>query len=86
MHACAAQAKAVAGAGVRRAAEFNRRTLDGLAARLHFYLSLAHERTGTLAQIRRCPHSPSLLTLYYCMIQSPNGRFCESSAVWVVWL
>ena len=47
------QAKAVAAAGVQRVAEFNRRTLDGLAARLYFYYSLAHERTGTLADIRR---------------------------------
>ena len=43
----------MAAAGVQRVAEFNRRTLDGLAARLYFYYSLAHERTGTLAEIRR---------------------------------
>ena len=51
------QAKAVAAAGVQRVGEFNRRTLGGLAARLYFYLALAHERTGTLAQIRRWAHA-----------------------------
>ena len=54
-----AQAKAVAAAGVKRMGDFNRRTLDGLAARLYFYLSLAHERTGTLPQIRRCAAAAS---------------------------
>lgn len=48
------QAKEVVTAGVKRVADFNRRTLDGLAARLYFYYSLAHEQTNTLADIRRC--------------------------------
>ncbi len=41
-------------AGISRVADFNRRTLDGLAARLYFYYSLVHEHTDTLADIRRC--------------------------------
>ena len=45
-------------AGVQRAGEFNRRTLDGLAARLYFYYSLAHEHTGSLSDIRRCAARP----------------------------
>lgn len=45
-------------AGVKRLADFNRRTLDGLAARLYFYYSLVHEHTGTLADIRRCCIAP----------------------------
>lgn len=66
------QAKAVAMAGVQRVAEFNRRTLDGLAARLYFYYSLAHERTGTLAEIRRCSRLLSL--------------FCTADALSRTWL
>ena len=41
---------------LKRVREFNRRTLDGLAARLYFYFSWAHECTGTLSEIRRCAH------------------------------
>lgn len=47
------QAKEVVTAGIARVAGFNRRTLDGLAARLYFYYSLVHEHTDTLADIRR---------------------------------
>lgn len=46
------QAQAVAGAGVDRLSAFNRRTLDIIAARLYACLSLAHERGGSLADIR----------------------------------
>ena len=38
---------------VKRVTEFNRRTLDAIAARLYFYLSLTHEHSGTLSDIRR---------------------------------
>lgn len=48
-----AQAKEVATAAVQRLGSFNRRTLDVLAARIYSYLSLTHERTGTLSSIRR---------------------------------
>lgn len=47
------QAKEVVTAGVQRVSEFNRRTLDGLAAQLYFYYSLTHEFAGSLAEIRR---------------------------------
>ena len=47
------QAKQLAHAAVARVSEFNRRTLDGLAARLYFYLSFAYEKTGSLSDIRR---------------------------------
>ena len=47
------QAKEVATEALKRLREFNRRTLDGLAARLYFYFSWAHECTGTLSEIRR---------------------------------
>ena len=47
------QAKDVATAAVQRLGSFNRRTLDVLAARVYHYYSLAHERTGTLPNIRR---------------------------------
>ena len=50
------QAKEVATEALNRFREFNRRTLDGLAARLYFYFSWAHECTGTLSEIRRCAH------------------------------
>ncbi|EIE24637.1 26S proteasome regulatory subunit [Coccomyxa subellipsoidea C-169] len=46
------EAKEVVTAGISRVADFNRRTLDGLAARLYFYYSLVHEHTDTLADIR----------------------------------
>ena len=39
-------------AAVARLAGWNRRTLDVLAARVYSYLSLAHERCGSLATIR----------------------------------
>jgi 26S proteasome regulatory subunit N3 len=49
---CPLQAQAVAAAAVDRLGAFNRRTLDVIAARIYAYLSLAHERTGSLAAIR----------------------------------
>ena len=47
------QANVVVTAAVKRIMEFNRRTLDAIAARLYFYLSLTHEHLGTLSDIRR---------------------------------
>ncbi|KAK9818845.1 hypothetical protein WJX81_007258 [Elliptochloris bilobata] len=47
-----AEAKEVATAALKRLGEYNRRTLDGLAARLYFYFSWTHECTGTLSEIR----------------------------------
>ncbi len=47
------QAKEVSAEALKRVGAYNRRTLDGLAARLYFYYSWAHECTGTLAEIRR---------------------------------
>ncbi len=38
---------------MQRLAEFNRRTLDVIAARIYFYYSLTYELTGELASIRR---------------------------------
>lgn len=46
------QAKALGHAAADRLAAFNRRSLDPLAARVYSYLSLAHEETGTLADVR----------------------------------
>ncbi|KAK9819846.1 hypothetical protein WJX72_003182 [[Myrmecia] bisecta] len=46
------EAKAVSSAAVKRLSEFNRRTLDGLGARIYFYFSWAHESTNTLGEIR----------------------------------
>lgn len=46
------QAQAVAGSAVERLSGLNRRTLDVLGARIYSYLSLAHERLGSLASIR----------------------------------
>lgn len=43
---------------MQRLAEFNRRTLDVIAARLYFYYSLAYELTGELASIRRWGAGP----------------------------
>ena len=48
------QAKTVADAALAFLAGFNRRTLDMIASRIYFYFSLAHERTDSLAAIRRC--------------------------------
>lgn len=45
-------AQGVAGAAVARLSTFNRRSLDVLSARIYGYLSLAHERGGSLAAIR----------------------------------
>ncbi|EFN58026.1 hypothetical protein CHLNCDRAFT_20545 [Chlorella variabilis] len=45
-------AQQVAGAAVDRLSTFNRRTLDVIAARICSYLSLAHERAGSLPAIR----------------------------------
>lgn len=52
------QANTVVMAAVKRVTEFNRRTLDAIAARLYFYLSLTHEHLGTLSDIRRCVAVP----------------------------
>ena len=49
----APQAKAVAETALAFLAGFNRRTLDMIASRIYFYFSLAHERLGSLASIRR---------------------------------
>ncbi|KAK9863142.1 hypothetical protein WJX84_002498 [Apatococcus fuscideae] len=46
------EAKQLTEAALKRLGQFNRRTLDGLAARIYFYYAWAHERTGTLATIR----------------------------------
>lgn len=53
------QLQGVADAAVEHANTLNRRTLDVLAARTAFYLSLSHERLGTLASLR-----PRLLSLH----------------------
>lgn len=53
------QTKTIATATVQRLAAFNRRSMDLVAARIYFYLSLAHERTGTLSDVRS-----SLLALH----------------------
>lgn len=66
------QAKEVVTAGVKRLADFNRRTLDGLAARLYFYYSLVHEHTGTLAVIRRC-------CIYLQQAESPFYTFVRNT-------
>jgi hypothetical protein len=52
------QTKTIATATVQRLAAFNRRSMDLVAARIYFYLSLAHERTGTLSDVRRCARAP----------------------------
>jgi 26S proteasome regulatory subunit N3 len=46
------QAKVCSSAAIKRLQQFNRRTLDVLAARLYFYYSLSYERTNSLADIR----------------------------------
>ena len=46
--ACVAAAEALA----NRASAYNRRSLDGLRAKAFHFLSLAHERNGTMAQLR----------------------------------
>ena len=46
------QAKTVADQAVARLAPFNRRTLDTIAARIYYFLSLAAEALGALAEIR----------------------------------
>jgi hypothetical protein len=56
------QANTVVTAAVKRVTEFNRRTLDAMAARLYFYLSLSHEHLGTLSDIRRCVAVPRHLS------------------------
>ncbi|GFY94569.1 PAM domain (PCI/PINT associated module) protein [Actinidia rufa] len=46
------EAKACSSASVARLKNLNRRTIDVLAARLYFYISLSYELTGDLAEIR----------------------------------
>jgi 26S proteasome regulatory subunit N3 len=46
--ACVAAAEALA----RRAAAHNRRSLDGLRAKAFHFLSVAHERNGSMATLR----------------------------------
>ena len=53
------QLQGVADKAVEHANSLNRRTLDVLAARAVFYLSLSHERLDTLASLR-----PRLLSLH----------------------
>ena len=47
------QAKEVTTAAVQRLSEFNRRTLDTLAARIYFYYSWSYECCNSLSEIRR---------------------------------
>ena len=53
------QLQGVADTAVEHTNSLNRGTLDVLAARAAFYLSLSHERLGTLASLR-----PRLLSLH----------------------
>lgn len=46
------QAKQTVSAAMQRLNSFNRRTLDGITAKLYFYLSWTHECTNSLADIR----------------------------------
>ena len=46
------QAKDVCAESITHLHSFNRRTLDGIAAKVYFYFSLVYERTNSLAQIR----------------------------------
>jgi hypothetical protein len=48
------QAKEIAAKGLERLHVLNRRTLDGIAARVYFYYSWSHEQLGQLADVRRC--------------------------------
>ncbi len=47
------QAKEVTTAAVQRLSEYNRRTLDTLAARIYFYYSWSYECCNSLSEIRR---------------------------------
>ncbi len=57
MHGCHTQARTVADNAVARVGQFNRRTLDVIAARIYFYYSLSYEHLGELASIRRWAES-----------------------------
>ncbi|KAK4477240.1 hypothetical protein RD792_016454 [Penstemon davidsonii] len=46
------EAKACSSASIARLKNLNRRTVDVLASRLHYYYSLSYELTGDLAEIR----------------------------------
>ena len=50
---CTMQAKELTTAAVKRLSEFNRRTLDALAARIYFYYSWSYECCNSLSEIRR---------------------------------
>ena len=49
---CALQAHQLTQVAMQRISEFNRRTLDALAARIYFYWAWTTEKTGELAAIR----------------------------------
>lgn len=51
---CDTQAKELSIMALERLSALNRRTLDGIAARIYFYYTWAHEQTGQLADVRRC--------------------------------
>ena len=67
------QAVQLATATVQRLDGFNRRTLDGLAARVYFYYAWLHECTGQLMSIQRCagPVLPEACAVL--LPASPNG-------------
>ena len=57
------QAKQVTTAAVQRLSEFNRRTLDTLAARIYFYFSWSYECCNSLSDIRRWVTTLNLLDM-----------------------
>ena len=72
------QAQAVVTVAVKRVTEFNRRTLDAIAARLYFYLSLTHEHSGTLSDIRRWVLLCHALHNFSCGMPHPVSDACHS--------
>lgn len=81
------QAKEVTTAAVQRLSEFNRRTLDTLAARIYFYFSWSYECCNSLSDIRRwvmlpedsmsafasCHDSPAVVWLMLCCFSAHPG-------------
>lgn len=52
-HTTQTQAKEVSLKALERLSMLNRRTLDGIAARIYFYYAWSHEQLGQLADVRR---------------------------------
>ena len=73
------QAKLVADHAVERLSAFNRRTLDTIAARIYYILSIAAEALGSLSSIRRLAMAQQWYALFsHGPISTPSACPCST--------